>query len=167
MRCAVLKTWPSSGGVGSLYWTDECTRRLIILTAATQCKHVRTALFDPTLSPRVFGFTIKLRSDHGAVQRYRAAHAAVWPEVIVAVRRAGVKNMRTFMHGLWLFMAIEGDESFDLDRYRSVLAQDPACQRWQALMDEFQEPVPGTPTGEWWARMEVVFDLDWYRADGT
>ena len=35
------------------------------------------------------------------------------------------------------------------------------AKEWDALMRQFQEPVPGASPDDWWAAMEEVFDIDW------
>jgi L-rhamnose mutarotase len=40
------------------------------------------------------------------------------------------------------------------------MAADPATQRWWAIMEPMQDPLPTRAPGEWWAPMEAVFHLD-------
>ena len=42
----------------------------------------------------------------------------------------------------------------------AVGAQSPRAAEWDALMREFQQPVPGASPSEWWAAMEEAFDLN-------
>lgn len=67
----------------------------------------------------------------GAEQRYDEAHAAVWPDVLAAIRRAGVRRWLIFRDGLDLFHYIDCD---DYERAIAELADDPVNVRWQAEM---------------------------------
>ena len=67
----------------------------------------------------------------GAEQRYEQAHAAVWPEVLAAIRSAGIHRWLIFRDELDLFHFIECD---DYERAIAELAQLPVNQRWQAEM---------------------------------
>ena len=44
----------------------------------------------------------------------------------------------------------------DFTRY---MKQNPKAQEWDDLMRTFQQKVPEAKEGEWWANMEMVFDL--------
>lgn len=110
---------------------------------------------------RVHGMTLQLRDDPEAIARYKAEHAAVWPEVIARLREAGVLEMRIFLLGRRLFMCMESREGFDPARDLEGLNDDPHSRRWDELMRTLQEPAPEARPGEWWAPMEIVFDIDW------
>lgn len=67
----------------------------------------------------------------GVEERYEEYHRAVWPEVLAAIRRAGITKYVIFRDGLDLFHYVECD---DYDRAIADLAQDPVNIRWQAVM---------------------------------
>jgi L-rhamnose mutarotase len=67
----------------------------------------------------------------GAEERYEEYHRAVWPDVLEAIRRAGITRYVIFRDGLDLFHYIECE---DYDRAIADLAQDPVNTRWQAEM---------------------------------
>ena len=72
----------------------------------------------------------------GAEAEYDAAHEAVSPQLLEAIRRAGVTSWLIFRDGLDLFHFIECD---DYDRAMVELAGDPVNQRWQAEMAPMME----------------------------
>jgi L-rhamnose mutarotase len=39
----------------------------------------------------------------------------------------------------------------------AAMAADPETQRWWAITNPMQEPLPTRAEGEWWAEMEPVF----------
>lgn len=91
----------------------------------------------------------------GAEQRYDQVHAAVWPEVLAAIRRVGVTKWLIFRDGLDLFHYIECE---DYDRAIAELALDPVNQRWQAEMAPMME-VAHDYSGKSHDRLRVIFEL--------
>ena len=67
----------------------------------------------------------------GVEERYEEYHRAVWPDVLGAIRRAGITRYVIFRDGLDLFHYIECE---DYDRAIANLAHDPVNVRWQAEM---------------------------------
>jgi len=112
---------------------------------------------------RTYGMTLQLRDDPSAIERYKAEHAAAWPEVIVRLRGAGVRELRIFLRGRRLFMFMQAVDEFDPARDLATLDDDPRYREWDELMRSLQEPAPEAGPGEWWAAMEEVFDLNWPR----
>jgi len=73
----------------------------------------------------------------------------------------GIESMMIFLRGRRLFMYFEAPDGFDPDRDFAQLLDDPTYVEWDRQMRELQEPAPEARPGEWWARMDMVFDLDW------
>jgi L-rhamnose mutarotase len=65
----------------------------------------------------------------GAEQQYDELHSAVWPEVLVAIERAGITRWLIFRDGLDLFHYVE---CRDYDAAIAELVEDPVNVRWQA-----------------------------------
>jgi L-rhamnose mutarotase len=65
----------------------------------------------------------------GAEDRYEEYHRAVWPEVVDAIRRAGITKYVIYRDGLDLFHHIECE---DYDRAIAEIAKDPTSMRWEA-----------------------------------
>ncbi len=95
----------------------------------------------------------------GALEAYRAHHAAVWPEVLEALRAANHRNYSIFLHGTTLFGYFEyvGDD-LELDRAR--LGAIPRVRAWGELMATLQAPLPDRQAHESWAAMEELFHVD-------
>lgn len=98
---------------------------------------------------------VHTRLKPGMEERYDRAHAAVWPEVLEAIRRVGVERWLIFRDGLDLFHCIECD---DYDRAIAELAGDPVNQRWQAEMAPMMA-VAHDYTGDGSDRMALIFQL--------
>jgi L-rhamnose mutarotase len=94
-----------------------------------------------------------------ALDRYKAYHAAVWPEILDMIRECNIRNYSIFCkdHKLFAYFEYVGD-SFEADMAK--MAADPKTQEWWDIMMPMQEPVETRAKGEWWANMEEVFHTD-------
>jgi L-rhamnose mutarotase len=108
-----------------------------------------------------YGLTLCLRDDPEVIAAYVRHHQAVWPPVCARLREVGVQAMRIFLRGRRLFMYIETSDDFDLARDFARVNQDPVSAEWNRWMATLQERAPEAHPDEWWAPMELVFDLDW------
>lgn len=62
---------------------------------------------------------------------YKRRHDEIWPEMVQALRGAGIHNYDIFLHGSTLFATLEVD---DVAAMRRILAHDPTNARWQEYM---------------------------------
>ena len=88
------------------------------------------------------------------VDEYVRAHREVWPEMLDALRGAGIRNYTIFRHGNEMFGYFAADDLAAAERY---LADQAVSTRWQDAMAELlEERVPdgGPPS------LEEVFRLD-------
>lgn len=104
-------------------------------------------------------YTLNLKNDPTLIERYLEYHRAVWPEVIEAVKKAGLISDSVYRLGTHLVLVLEAEDDFDPQRNLYKYTQHPRAREWDELMRNFQEPVPEAKPGEWWALMEIVFDL--------
>lgn len=111
----------------------------------------------PAKKPVRYGSVIRVRPE--CFEEYKRQHAAVWPEVLATIARCNIRNYSIYHkdHVLYGYFEYCGDDyAADMKR----MAADPATQRWWALMEPMQDPLPTRAPGEWWAKMEEVFHLD-------
>jgi L-rhamnose mutarotase len=108
-----------------------------------------------------FGLTLCLQDDPEKIAEYRRYHQAVWPAVTARLRECGIQNMQIFLRGRRMFMYLITDDAFDPLRDFAHINEDATSARWNAMMAELQERAPEANTNEWWAPMELVFDMDW------
>lgn len=74
-------------------------------------------------------FVLQIRPDR--VGEYVAAHAAVWPEMLDALRAAGFRNYSIFRHGTQAFGYFEAD---DPAAALETMAGSQVNARWQDAM---------------------------------
>ena len=90
---------------------------------------------------------------------YERLHADVWPDVLARLTASNVTNYSIYRHGdvLFSYMEYVGD---DLDADMAAIAADPATQRWWAVCQPLQRPLPGRAEGDWWKELPEAFHLD-------
>ncbi len=98
-----------------------------------------------------------LRIKEGTGPDYDKAHAAVWPEMLALLKRAGISEYSIFRRDelLFLTMQIEGD----FDSVWDKIDPDPVNLKWQKAMGEYFLPAQETRPGERFPMMEEVFYL--------
>lgn len=92
-------------------------------------------------------------------EEYLSYHQAVWPEVLAALRAANVTNYSIYRHGDLLFSYFEY-RGTDYEADMARIAEDPATQRWWALMMPMQQSLRTGPDEPWWTDIDEVFHLD-------
>jgi len=110
---------------------------------------------------KVYGRMIDLRDDQDKVDAYVRYHAEVWPEVLDGLRRDGVTDMKIFLRGRRMFMYMTANDDYVPGGRSDQTAPHPRVLEWDRLMRTLQQPSPEASETEWWADMELVFDLHW------
>jgi L-rhamnose mutarotase len=80
------------------------------------------------------GFVLRVKPDR--VDEYVLAHREVWPELLEALKEAGVRNYTIFRAGNEMFGYFETD---DLARAEAYLSAQEVNTRWQDAMADFLE----------------------------
>jgi len=96
-------------------------------------------------------FVLHVKPDR--IDDYVEAHRNVWPEMLQALRDAGIHNYTIFRSGNDMFGYFESD---DLERAGAYMATQEVNSRWQDAMAELlsdRVPDGGPPT------LEEVFRL--------
>ena len=104
-----------------------------------------------------YGSVLRVRPE--AEQEYIRHHAAVWPGVLEMIRQSNIRNYSIYLKDGLLFSYFEyHGTNFAADMAK--MAADPTTQKWWAIMEPMQDPLPTRKPGEWWANMEEVFHTD-------
>ena len=106
-----------------------------------------------------FCLALDLKNDAQAIAQYEAYHKAVWPEIIDSIKSSGIEQMQIYRVQNRLIMLIEASDDFSFEQKAALDAQNPKVQQWEALMDQFQQRIPGAPQGAKWALAEPIFNL--------
>jgi L-rhamnose mutarotase len=109
------------------------------------------------VSVRRFGQRIAVRA--ASIEDYERLHSAPWPGVLDQMRRSNIRNYTIFRDGTDLFAFFEYvGEDFAADM--ATMAADLETQRWRALTDAMQEPLPDREPGTWWKTIGEIFHTD-------
>ncbi len=111
----------------------------------------------------LLALALNLKDDPTKISTYVDHHRRVWPEVLAAIRATGVEDIKIYLSGRHLFMLMTAPEGFDPKVAFRDYEQDPVVKRWEALMQNFQEQLPGSSPDQWWTSIPLIFDL----ADGA
>jgi L-rhamnose mutarotase len=90
----------------------------------------------------------------GYEEEYVRRHQEMWPEMVEALREAGIRNYSIFRHGLTLFGYFETD---DIEKTREYLADSETNQRWSEWMDPIMK-VDIDPT----TQFPYLLPLQWH-----
>jgi L-rhamnose mutarotase len=91
----------------------------------------------------------------GSEERYEEHHRAVWPDVVMEIRRAGITKYVIFRDGLDVFHYIECE---DYDRAIAQIAKDPVSMKWEAEIATMMEATHDF-SGEGSDRMKKIWEL--------
>lgn len=94
------------------------------------------------------------RLKEGCEEGYQRWHRQVWPEVLEALREAGISNYSIFRRGRDLFAYFEVK---DLEAALVSMEGNATCEHWQEKMNQFMET-----DGEAgpWKSMSQIFYLE-------
>lgn len=107
--------------------------------------------------PQIFASVIRLRPEKA--EYYKQLHANPFSGVNKMIRACGITKYQIFNRGDLLFSIMEycGDDfAYDMAK----MAEDPETQRWWKETDPCQTRIDGAYKHEWWADMELVYDLN-------
>jgi L-rhamnose mutarotase len=106
-------------------------------------------------------YALDLKDDPASITEYERWHRPenIWPEIVDSIRAAGIRDLEIFRAGNRLVMVIDAPEDFSSDAKAAADAADPRVQAWEALMLQFQQPLPFAKPGEKWLPMMRVFSL--------
>jgi L-rhamnose mutarotase len=101
-------------------------------------------------------FLLQVRPE--LLAEYRERHAAVWPDMLRALRETGWRNYSLFARPDGLLVGyVEAD---DLDAAQRAMAVTEVNARWQAQMSRFFTGLGGRPPDEGFVLLEEVFNLE-------
>lgn len=110
---------------------------------------------------KTYCFALDLKDNPALIAEYRRWHqpGVIWPEVVEQIRSGGVLQETIFLLDTRMVMVLTTTDDFCLDTKRAQDRKSAVMQRWEALMDKFQQPLPQAANGEKWMLMEKIFDV--------
>lgn len=90
------------------------------------------------------------------VESYDLEHSRVWPEMLAAIRAAGISDYSIFRRDTLLVLVMRVE---NFAAAWEQLDKDEVNRKWQQFMAPYFEEVPGKLPHERFAMMEEVFYL--------
>lgn len=105
-----------------------------------------------------FCFALDLIDNQELIREYERHHAPgnAWPEVTQHDRDVGIVNLQIFRTGNRMFMIMETDDTFTLEKKAALDASNHKVQEWEELMSKYQSPLPWSRR-EKWVLMKQIF----------
>jgi L-rhamnose mutarotase len=103
--------------------------------------------------------TFDLQNDPKKIAEYKRRHQKIWPEVRDSLYAAGILAMEIYLTGTRLFMIMDVNDSFSIEKKAAMDRANPKVQEWEASMAEFQDVPEGADPVRRWTLMDKVFDL--------
>lgn len=91
-------------------------------------------------------------------ERYIILHKHTFPGVLDRIRKSNIRNYSIFLREGVLFSHFEYIGS-DFDADMKAIANE-TTKEWWKLTDPMQAPLENRKEGEWWASMELIFQMD-------
>ncbi|MHA7298502.1 L-rhamnose mutarotase [Pseudarthrobacter sp. MDT3-1] len=107
------------------------------------------------MSTRRVCFQLQLKA--GLIEEYTRRHAAVWPEMLQALKSAGWNNYSLFLRADGLLIGYL--ETENLSEAQTRMAATEVNARWQAEMSGFFEDLDGAPDAGF-LQLAEVFNLE-------
>lgn len=105
-------------------------------------------------------YACDLIDDPVLIAEYKKYHKAVWPEIAKSIKRSGIQVMEIYIIANRLFMIMEVDKTFNLQRKQEMDATNTKVQEWEKLMWIYQKSLPLAEEGEKWILMERIYKLE-------
>ena len=106
-------------------------------------------------------FALDLKDDPELIAEYKKWHRTenAWPEITQSIRQAGIENMEIYLTGNRLFMVMEVTDDFDQAAKNNSDANNPVVQKWETMMNLYQQTLPWSRPGEKWVALEAIYKL--------
>lgn len=110
---------------------------------------------------RRFCYACDLVDDHQLIKEYRQYHSEgrVWPEVLKSIKEAGIIDMEIYLVENRLFMIMEVDATFSVERKKKLDEENHKVQEWEKLMWKFQQALSSSAKDKKWVVFERIFKL--------
>ncbi len=107
-------------------------------------------------------FALDLIDDPASIKQYEEYHKPqnIWPEITQSILDAGITDMEIYNVGNRLFMIMTVSDAFDENNKAELDAHNPIVIKWETLMSEFQQKIPGCNENTKWVKMKRIFKLN-------
>ena len=104
-------------------------------------------------------FAFDLKEEEKLISEYKEYHTKVWPEIVESIKNAGIINLEIYLVINRLFMIMEVNDTFSIEKKAKKDKDNLKVQEWEQLMWLYQKSLPTANPGEKWMLMEKIYDL--------
>lgn len=110
---------------------------------------------------KTYCLALDLKDNPELMAEYRRYHEpdGIWPEVVEQIKGDGVLSEQIYLLGTRMVMVLTTTDDFSMEAKAAKLAASPVMQRWELLMDKYQQRLPQAAPGEKWVLMEKIFEV--------
>lgn len=105
-------------------------------------------------------FALDLKDDPVLIKKYVEHHKNVWPEILESIKESGIEHLAIYNVANRLFMVMEVEDSFSLEKKAMDDELNPKVQEWERLMWKYQKALPTAKKGEKWSLMARIFKFE-------
>ena len=109
---------------------------------------------------KTYCLALDLKDDPSLIDAYEKHHQEVWPEIKESIKNSGIDSMKIYRTGNRLFMIIHANDAFSFERKTEMDKSNPMVEKWETLMDQYQQRLPWASSGVKWVLMDEIFRLD-------
>ena len=109
---------------------------------------------------KTFCLALDLKNDAALIAAYEKHHEQVWSEIEASIKESGIESMKIYRTGNRLFMIIHANNHFSFENKNEMDKHNPIVEKWEALMDQYQQRLPWAAPGVKWVLMDEIFSLD-------
>lgn len=109
---------------------------------------------------KTYCLALDLKDDVTLIDAYEKHHQQVWPEIISSIKNSGIDSMNIYRTGNRLFMIIQAVDDFSFEKKGEMDKSNPIVEKWETLMDQYQQRLPWAEKGVKWVLMDEIFKLD-------
>lgn len=102
-------------------------------------------------------FVLDLIDYESLINEYVNHHKAVCPEILKSIKDSGIDNAEIYLVQNRLFMIIEADDSFSLEKKGDMDSSNETVQKWETIMWDYQKELPNSKPREKWKQMDCIF----------
>lgn len=106
-----------------------------------------------------YALTVDLVDDPILIAEYEKIHERIWPEIEASILGADIIKMDIYRYENRLFMIMEVGPDFTFEKKDAMDKANPIVQKWETMLWEYQQALPGAKKGEKWKVMDQIFSL--------
>jgi|TARA_B100001057_G_scaffold121222_1_gene119957 L-rhamnose mutarotase len=107
-------------------------------------------------------YSCDLKNESKLINEYKEYHAKgkAWPEITQSIKDSGIEDMEIYLIGNRMFMIIEVNNTFDPIKKYKMDSQNPFVQKWEEMMEKYQQRIAWADSNEKWVPMNRIFKLE-------